>query len=132
MGATQIPPEALVRVIGAYALLGIPLDVLLDAFHPDPASVDAQTRERLEQAAQELRDKAGQLSTVARGGKIRRGPSTEEISPEELEAAYWMRRLQNDGVPVEDIPRVLKKYNVGGFSREKLSELRKLQIQPPS
>lgn len=112
--------------------MGVPLDDLLDAFHPDPASVDAKIRKRLEQATQELMHKAEQLCKLARGGTIRRGPSTEELSPEELEAAYWMRRLQNDGVPVEDIPRVLKKYRVGRFSREKLSELRKLQIQPPS
>jgi hypothetical protein len=132
VGATQAPPEPLVRVIAAYALLGIPLDELLDAFHPDPASVDAKTRERMELAAQGLRHEAGQFSKLARGGTIRRGPSTEELSPEELEAAYWMRRLQNDGVSIERIPGMLQKHGIGKFSGRKLSELRNLRIQPPS
>jgi len=108
-----------------YVLAGEPLDPLLDALHPDPSEAQLQ---RLHQAANELLHKAGQLATLVRGGIIRRGPSTGELSPQDQNAASYITNQLRQGVPEAEIRELLSKL---GFSQQEITRLKNLKIEPP-
>lgn len=124
-GATQSPPEPLTELIASYVLAGKPLEPLLDALHPDPSQAE---QERLVQAIEELGHKAGQLGTLVRGGTIRRGPSTGELSRSEQNAARFISDQLRQGVSEAEISEVLGKH---GFSVPEITRLMNLKIEPP-
>jgi len=124
-GATRIPPEPLTQLIALYVLAGEPLEALLDALHPEPSEAD---RQRLHQAIEELWHKAGQLATLVRGGVIRRGPSTGDVSPREQTAARFISDQLSKGTPAEEIHAVLRKR---GYSQQEITRLKNLKIEPP-
>jgi hypothetical protein len=99
-GAPQIPPEPLPELIALYVLAGEPLDPLLVALHPNPSEAK---QKRPHQAVEELWHKAGQLATLVRGGIIRQGPSTGELSPREQSAARFISRRLREGVSESEI-----------------------------
>lgn len=76
-GANVNPARPLVRLIAAYALVYDDLKPLLDILHPDPVSIDEQ---KLSHKVDQLELVAGQLAKIVRGGTLRRGPSTENVS----------------------------------------------------
>ena len=123
-GAGQAPPEPLTTLIGVAVLAGYQLPPLLRALHPDPSSVNA---ERLELAIQETRAKVRQLARLVRGGDIRRGPSTEEVSPLEQLAAWEIHGLSRAGASKKEIEDYLKGM---GFGREEANRLRQLKLDP--
>jgi hypothetical protein len=125
LGATQSPPEPLTQLIALYVLAGEPLDALLDALHPDPSEGDKQ---RLHQAVDELWRKAGQLATLVRGGVIRRGPSTGEVSPHERAAAHYISHQLSKGIAKAQIHEALRKL---GYSQQEITRLKNLKIEPP-
>jgi hypothetical protein len=126
-GAGQAPAEPLTTLIAVAALAGYQLPALLKKLHPDPNSID---NERLEQAVRELRNKARQLARLVRGGNIRRGPSTEELSLLEQFAAweiYGMTQAGRTETEIEDWVGYLK---AAGFGKETISRLRSLRLDP--
>jgi len=123
-GATKSPPSPLTELIALYILANEPLEPLLDALHPNPAEVQL---ERLDQAVEELWHKAGQLATLVRGGIIRRGPSTEEITPPEQNLARYISSQLLQGVPEAEIREFLKKR---GFSQAEFTRLKNLKLDP--
>jgi hypothetical protein len=123
-GAGQSPAEPLTTLIGVAVLAGYPLSPLLRALHPDPSTIRS---ERLEQAVQEVRDKVRQLARLVRGGNIRRGPTTEEVSPLEQHAAWEMSGLLHAGATKQEIEDHLKEL---GFGKESISRLRDLHLDP--
>ena len=123
-GAGQAPPEPLTTLIGVAVLAGYQLPPLLRALHPDPSSVNA---ERLELAILETRAKVRQLARLVRGGDIRRGPSTEEVSPLEHLAAWEIHGLWRAGASKKEIEDYLKGM---GFGREEANRLRQLKLDP--
>jgi hypothetical protein len=125
LGATQSPPEPLTQLIAIYVIAGEPLDALLDALHPDPSGVD---KERLHQAVDELWRKAGQLATLVRGGVIRRGPSTGEVSPYERSTAHYISHQLSKGIAKAQIREALRRL---GYSQQEITRLMNLKIGPP-
>jgi hypothetical protein len=123
-GAGQAPAELLTTLIGVTVLAGHPLAPLLRALHPDPSTIRAG---RVEQAVQELKDKVRQLARLVRGGSIRRGPTTGEVSPLEQLAAWEMHGLLQAGATEREIEDHLKGL---GFGKESISRLRSLQLDP--
>jgi hypothetical protein len=121
-GASQIPPEPLPELIALYVLSGEPLHPLLEALHPNPSDVN---QVRLDQAVEELWHTAGQLATIVRGGIIRRGPSTGELSPSEQSMARFISRQLREGVPEAEIYELLRKR---GFSQLEITRLRDLKL----
>ncbi len=124
-GATQSPPEPLTELIALYVLAGMPLNPLLEALHPDPSSAD---HERLRQAVEQLRLKSGQLGTLVRGGRIRRGPSTGELSHHEQNAARFIQRRLRQGFSEAEISKLLSEH---GYTRQYITRLKNLRIEPP-
>ena len=123
-GAGQAPAEPLTTLIGVAVLTGYPLPPLLRALHPDPSTIRA---ERLEQAVQEAKDKVRQLARLVRGGEIRRGPPTEEVSPLEQLAAWEIHGLLQAGATKREVEDHLKAM---GFGKETVSRLRSLRLDP--
>jgi hypothetical protein len=123
-GATKSPPSPLTELIALYILANEPLEPLLGMLHPNPAEVKL---ERLDQAVEELWHKAGQLATLVRGGIIRRGPSTEEITPPEQNLARYISSQLLQGVPEAEIREFLKKR---GYSQAEFTRLKNLKLDP--
>jgi hypothetical protein len=121
-GASQIPPEPLPELITLYVLAREPLDSLLETLHPNPSEAK---QERLDQAVQELWHKAGQLATLMRGGIIRTGPSTGELSPREQSIARFINRRLREGASEAEIYKLLRKQ---GFSRAEVNRLKDLKL----
>ena len=124
-GATQSPPEPLTELIALYILNGEPLDPLLEVLHPQPLEVN---QERLRQAIGELRLKAGQLATLVRGGSIRRGPPTGELSSTELGIARSISKRLREGTSEAEIYKLL---NEQGISPQEVTRLKNLKIDSP-
>jgi hypothetical protein len=124
-GATQSPPWPLTELIALYVLAGKPLDPLLEALHPDPTEVN---EERLHQAIEELRLKAGQLARLVRGGVIRQGPTTGDLSPPEQNASRFINRRSGEGASETDTRKLLKEH---GISSSEFTRLKNLKIEPP-
>jgi hypothetical protein len=90
-GGVELSPSGIeVTLIGVYALAGGRMDLLLEALHPDPSSVDAKTWEEIRQCIEGSRpdDKkdslkvlARQFATWVRGSKVGTGrrPSLSEM-----------------------------------------------------
>jgi hypothetical protein len=121
-GALQITPEPLPELIALYVLARKPLNQLLEALHPNPSEAE---QERLDQAVEELWHKAGQLATLVRGGKIRRGPSTGDLSPREQSAARFISKRLHEGVPEAEIYRLLREQE---FSPSEIRRLKDLKL----
>ncbi len=113
-GAEQHPPEPLTTLIAMYALVeegnpDDPLKPLLAALHPKDWEPD---QERLEQALNDLKHKAGQLATLVRGGRLRRGPSTEEISSQQHLVAWYIHHRREAGLLDEEILEGLSQLGI--------------------
>jgi hypothetical protein len=104
-GASPVLPQPLTRLIGTYALSGEPIEPLLEALHPAPEEIDVG---RLGQAIEELTEKAGQVATLVRGGKIRRGPRTEELDPLRHAMAAYIHRRNREGASYDRIAQELR------------------------
>jgi len=126
-GAGQAPAEPLTTLIAVAVLAGYQLPALLKKLHPDPSTIDT---ERLEQAVQELRNKARQLARLVRGGNIRRGPSTEELSLLEQLAAWEIYGMSQLGFSEREIEDWVSYLRAAGLGKETISRLRSLRLDP--
>jgi hypothetical protein len=132
-GANQTPARPLVRLIAAHALVYDDLKLLLDILHPDPASIDEK---KLSDKIDELELVAGQLAKIVRGGTLRRGPSTEDVSSEELRIAWVISAKRKEGVSDERILRETARmgHHVYGrcLTKDDISRLGDLKLEPPA
>jgi len=131
LGASQAPAEPLTTLIGVYALTGGStepdrIQSLVDKLHPDPQSMDER---RLQQAIQELKAKAKDVAKMVRGGVIRRGPTTEEVSPRYQEAASWVSVLRKRGEAESTIEQYLIEEE--GLSKDEVDWVKSLQLSSP-
>jgi hypothetical protein len=111
------------------------MDLLLDALHPDPASVDADTRERIQQLVEGTRRGKGtrdsltvlarQLAALVRGGEVKSGRPSER-SERDHEVASITTKYRKDGLTDEEIARKLvhlKKEDGTSYSTKDVTEL---------
>ena len=101
------------------------MEPLLNVLHPNLAELD---QERLDQAVDELWHKAGQLATLVRGGIIRRGPSTGELSLKEQNTASFITSQLRQGVSEAEIVDLLRER---GYSQLEITRLKNLNIESP-
>jgi hypothetical protein len=129
-GASQTPTEPLTTLIAVYALIGRYLEpdeiqALVESLHPDPQSIDEK---RLQQALKDLRARAGDVAKLVRGGKIRRGPSTEELSLRYAQAAFWIAVYRQQEEAESHIDQFLIKE---GYTKDEISWLKSLRLSVP-
>jgi hypothetical protein len=110
VGASQSPPGALTKLIAAYVVAGKPIEPLIEKLHPNPESIDwEKLRKHLEGEKREkgrtpgLLGEAQAVARLVRGGKVRRGPSTGELTPRDVELARLIAMLEEAGVSNEKI-----------------------------
>jgi hypothetical protein len=132
-GANQYPARPLVRLIAVYALVNEDLKTLLDTLHPDPSSIDEK---KLSAKIDQLELVAGQLAKIVRGGTLRSGPSTEDVSSEELRIAWTISYKRKEGFSDERILRETARmgHRVYGrcLTKDDISRLGGLKLEPPS
>lgn len=76
-----------------------------------------------------LKTKAAQLARLVRGGPLRRGPSTGELSPEEQNIVWYRQQRQRDGIPDAVIFEELKEKR--GLSKADYQRLKKFRLDLP-
>ena len=134
------PSEIEVTLIGAYALAGGRMDLLLEKLHLDPSSVDTKTREEIRQCIEGSRadrDKkdglkvlARQLATWVRGGEVGTGRPSE-LPEMDHEVASITTKYRKDGLTDEQIAGKLthlKKEDGTSYSVEDITKLGNLGL----
>ncbi len=135
-GAKNTPNGMLVKLIGAYVLAGLPLDPLLEKLHPEPDKVD---REQLKafiygrttetgRHTEGMMDKVRQIARVVRGGTVRKGPPTEELSREELWTAWEITSWRSQGYSYSQIHEYLQHK---GITLSEVTRLGNMRPQKP-
>jgi len=125
-GATQNPPHQLIALIAAYVIEGKPLDPLLEKLHPP--RIDANQQRDLEKKVDNLRLVAQHVAKLVRGGVVRTGRHTGELTPREQAAADYITSKTRDGMSEADVDQTLLDR---GFSKNEIYRLRRLQIDYP-
>jgi hypothetical protein len=134
-GSVELSPSEIeATLISVYALAGGRMDLLLEALHPDPSSVGANTREEIRQYIEGSRpdDKrdglkvlARQLATWVRGSEVRRGMRSG-LSEMDHAVASITTKYRKDGLTDEEITRKLthlKKEDGTSYSTKDVTEL---------
>jgi hypothetical protein len=125
LGTTRSPRRVLAKLIGAYVIAGGSVEQLLEKLHPRPAEVD---RGKLKEKVQALELSAEHVATLVRGGSVNQGPPTEQLSPREQTAAWYIYSQQQAGVSDAEIRNVLLDKR---FTKDEITRLRKLRLSPP-
>ena len=146
VGATQSPQEPLTTLIAVYVLADLPLEPLLEALHFAPEAVDRtelrrhiegeKTRKRGRDGKLRnhqipgLKTKAAHVAQVMSGKSVRRGPSTEELSPQEVNIVWYRQKRLREGIPDERIYHELKEKR--GLTKSEYTRLKKFRLNAPS
>lgn len=125
-GATQNPPHQLIALIAAYVIEGKPLDPLLEKLHP--SQIDANQQRDLERKVDNLRLAAHHVAKLVRGGTIRTGRHTDELTPREQAAAEYITSKTKAGMSKAEMDQTLLDR---GFSKNEIYRLRRMQIDYP-
>ncbi len=114
------------QLIAVYILSGEPLDVLLKALHDDPEAVDQNLldghiygRKSGKDKIPGLESKSETVARLVRGGDLRPGPTTSDLSRREEEAAAYIRFQRSRGASDDKILQNLRE----GFGFSKLRGL---------
>jgi hypothetical protein len=110
-GASPTPSRSLVLLIAAYALADRPLELLVEALHPNASEADWDKIRSLSYARKRkggpnrdgLLRTAEQLATAVCGGTVGRGAPPPDVSPMEQALAYRITERREAGVPDETI-----------------------------
>lgn len=119
-GVSQAPPEPLTRLIAVYVLSGYPVDLLLRKLHPNPEAVCPETAKQLERHVADgkvgLEKAARTVARLVRGGSVKRGRHTGELSPEEEDAKAYIEYRRQEGATDHEILQELRAGH--GFRRQ--------------
>jgi hypothetical protein len=133
-GGGKYPPRPLVNIIAVYALLSRDMKALLQALHPDPSSADGNRIKRLlysnkhDHGRDGLVRTSGQLAELVYGGGGRRGSPPGSLSAREQSVACTITEYREQGWSDEQI---WEHYTSMGFTKERLLELRQLELRWP-
>jgi hypothetical protein len=144
-GATQSPQEPLAALIAVYLLADLPPEPLLEKLHFAREGVDTEELKRHINGVKEkkrgedgktktqhipgLKTKAAQVARLMRGGPLRPGPSTGELSPTEQNIVWYRQQRERDGVPDAAIFTELKEKR--GLSKAEYQRLKKFRLDLP-
>jgi hypothetical protein len=104
-GGHPYPNRRLVVLIATYALLYEKVGPLIKLLHPDPASIDQDSLNKMDRAVKNLLTEARKVATWVRGGVVKQSPPTADISITEQQLAWEIARLSDEGFSEEEICR---------------------------
>jgi hypothetical protein len=116
-GGHPYPYRGLVVLIATYALLYGKVGPLIEELHPDPASINQDSLNRINGVVEALHIKAQQLAKWVRGAVVKKGTSTEELSPTEQRDAWEINRLREQGLSDEEIRKEMPRLSVAEIKR---------------
>jgi hypothetical protein len=111
-GGHPYPYRGLVVLIATYALLYGKVGPLIKVLHPDPASIDQNSLDKITRVVKDLRTQAQQLAQWVRGGVVKQGRHTEELSPTEQRYAWEINRLKEQGLSDEEVRKKMPRLTV--------------------
>jgi hypothetical protein len=126
LGARLDPPHPLVALIAAYVIEDQPLDPLLEKLLPSTAKLN---RQKLDEKVEALKLAARQVAKLMRGGIVRTGRRTEELTAREHDAVEYITSRLRSGVPESEIDENLRRR---GFIRSDIRRLKKFRLDFPS
>jgi hypothetical protein len=122
LGVTQNPSRISTDLIAAYVIAEKPIEPLVEVLHDKPGKID---RAKLDKKVAHLRLLAGHVATLVRGGIVRTGHHTEELSTREQEARRYYSNQLRAGVAEEEIQRTLLTER-WGFKRADMPRIKNL------
>jgi hypothetical protein len=125
LGAKLDPPHPLVALIAAYVIEDRPLDPLLEKLHSPTANLD---RQQLDKKVETFKLVAHHVATLVRGGIVRRGQRTEELTAREQGAVEYITSRLRSGIPEPEIEQNLQRR---GFTRSDIRRLKKFRLDYP-
>jgi hypothetical protein len=116
-GGRPYPNPRLVVLIATYALLYGKVGPLLKVLHPEPASIDQDSLDKINRVVKALHTQARQLATWVRGGVVKQSPPTAELSLTEQQDAWEINRLKVQGLSAEEIRKEMPRLSVEEIKR---------------
>jgi hypothetical protein len=92
-GGHPYPYRGLVILIATYALLYGKVGPLIEVLHPDPASIDQDSLDKINHVVKALHTQAEQLAQWVRGGVVKQGQRTGVLLQTEQQDAWEINRL---------------------------------------
>ncbi len=126
-GGRPYPYRGLVVLIATYALLYGKVGPLIEVLHPDPASINQDSRDKINRVVKALHTQAGQLAQWVRGGVVKAGRSTEELSLTEQRDAWEINRLKEQGLSDEEVRKEMPRLSV-----EEIKQLGAFNLRRPN
>jgi hypothetical protein len=116
-GGRPYPNPRLVVLIATYALLYGKVGPLLKVLHPEPASIDQDSLDKINRVVKALHTQARQLAQWVRGGVVKQSPPTAELSLTEQQDAWEINRLKEQGLSAEEIRKEMSRLSVEEIKR---------------
>ena len=116
-GGRPYPYRGLVVLIATYALLYGKVGPLIEVLHPDPASINQDSLNKINGVVEALHTQAQQLAKWVRGAVVKQGRLTEELSLTEQRDAWEINRLKEQGLSDEEIRKEMPRLTVDEIKR---------------
>jgi hypothetical protein len=116
-GGRPYPYRGLVVLIATYALLYGKVGPLIEVLHPDPASINQDSLNKINGVVEALHIKARQLAKWVRGAAVEPGPPPAELSLTEQRDAWEINRLKEQGLSDEEIRKEMPRLSVKEIKR---------------
>jgi hypothetical protein len=116
-GGRPNPNQRLVVLIATYALLYGKVGPLIEVLHPEQASIDQDSLDKINGVVKDLRTKAQQLATWVRGGVVKQSAPTGVLSRTEVRHAWEINRLKEQGLSNKEIHKKMPLLSVKEIKR---------------
>ena len=116
-GVRPYPNPRLVVLIATYALLYGKVGPLIEVLHPDPASIDEDSLDKINRVVKALHTQARQLAQWVRGGVMKQGSPTGVLLETEQQDAWEINSLKEQGLSDEEIHKEMPRLTVEDIKR---------------
>ena len=116
-GGRPYPYRGLVVLIATYALLYGKVGPLIEVLHPDPASINQDSLNKINRVVKALHTQAEQLAQWVRGGIVKQGQRTGVLLQTEQRDAWEINRLKEQGLSDEEIRKKMPRLTVDEIKR---------------
>ena len=116
-GRRPYPNPRLVVLIATYALLYGKVGPLIEVLHPDPASIDQDSLDKINRVVKALHTQARQLAQWVRGGVVKPGSPTGVLWQTDQLDAWKINRLKEQGLADEEIRKEMPRLSVEEIKR---------------
>jgi hypothetical protein len=116
-GGRPYPNPRLVVLIATYALLYGKVGPLIEVLHPEPASIDQDSLDKINRVVKALHTQAEQLAQWVRGGVVKQGPRTGVLLQTEQQDVWEIDRLKEQGLSDEEIRKKMPRLSVEEIKR---------------